>query len=123
MRDEQKVWNLMGETSASIFPLAQNIMAAQFEKHFSEQRFYQPTFTASNLAPKPISAVLLGKRNPYANPAHVEKLLQIQPKPAISTRKIKAAIWFQKKAPTLSARYTRLSTATSKNATNSLQKN
>ena len=46
MRDELKVWDLMGETSASIYPLAQAIMGAQFEKHFTEQRFYQPTFIA-----------------------------------------------------------------------------
>jgi len=75
MRNEHQVWKLMGEVSGSIFPLAQSIMQAQFEKHFSEQRFYAPTFTASNLAPKPISVTLLGQRNPYANPAEVGKLL------------------------------------------------
>ena len=75
MRDERKVWELMGETSASIYPLAQAIMGAQFEKHFTEQRFYQPTFIAVQRAPKPISAELYSQRNPYANPAGVEQLL------------------------------------------------
>ncbi len=89
MRAERKVFELMGETSASIFPLAQEVMGSLFEKHFSEQRFYQPTFLASQIAPKPISATflasqiapkpisadLVGKRNPYANPAGTEKTL------------------------------------------------
>ena len=65
----------MGETSASIYPLAQAIMGAQFEKHFTEQRFYQPTFIAVQRAPKPVSAELYSQRNPYANPAGVEQLL------------------------------------------------
>lgn len=68
MRDERKVFDLMGETSASIYPLAQSIMGPQFEKHFSEQRFYGPTFLAAQIAPKPISVDLYGKRNPYSQP-------------------------------------------------------
>jgi len=75
MREEQKVFELMGETSSSIFPLAQHIMRPLFEEHFTEQRFYGPTFTAQNIGPKPISVELLNKRNPYANPAGLEKLL------------------------------------------------
>ncbi len=75
MRDNQKTWELIGETSASIYPLAQDIMGAQFEKHFSEQRFYNPTFVASYLALKPLTAELYSKRNPYAKPEGVSKLL------------------------------------------------
>ena len=76
MLDERKVWELMGETSGSIFPLAQEVMRPQFEEHFTEQRFYPLTFTAAQVAPKPISAGLLNKRNPYANPAGNEALLR-----------------------------------------------
>jgi len=75
MRNERKVFELMGETSASIFPLARDIMGKQFEKHFSEQRFYGPTFLASQIAPKSISVDLMSKRNPYTNPAGTEKNL------------------------------------------------
>ena len=75
MRDERKVWQLMGETSASIYPLAGAVMRPQFEKHFTEQRFYPLTFTAAQMAPKPISAKLLNSRNPYANPAGTESFL------------------------------------------------
>lgn len=76
MREELTVFELMGETSGSIFPLAQDIMRPLFKEHFSEQRFYGPSFTAQNIAPKPISVELLNKRNPYANPAGLEKLLK-----------------------------------------------
>ena len=75
MRDEHKVWQLMGETSASIYPLAQAVMRPQFEKYFTEQRFYPLTFTAAQLAPKPVSLDLLNKHNPYANPATTKALL------------------------------------------------
>ena len=68
MRDERKVFELMGETTASIFPLAQEVMGPQFEKNFSEQRFYGPTFIAAQIAPKAISVDLYSKRNPYAQP-------------------------------------------------------
>ena len=53
MRGEKKIYQLLGETSASIFPLAQEIMGPLFEKYFSEQRFYQPTFLAYRLSPEP----------------------------------------------------------------------
>ena len=75
MRDERKTWELMGETSASIFPLARTITGPLFEEHFTEQRFYPITFTAAQLVPKSISANLLNRRNPYANPAATETLL------------------------------------------------
>jgi len=75
MRDDRKVWDLIGETSGSIYPLAQDVMGPEFEKHFTEQRFYQPTFIAIQVAPKPISVELYRKRNPYANPTGVEQLL------------------------------------------------
>ena len=75
MRNERKVFELMGETSQSIYPLAQEIMDPQFEKHFTEQRFYQPTFLANQIAPRSISVDLVSKRNPYANPAGIGKTL------------------------------------------------
>ena len=75
MRNERKVFQLVGETSASIFPLARDIMRSQFEKHFTEQRFYQPTFLAYNVSPDPISVDLICKRTPYTNPAEVKKIL------------------------------------------------
>jgi len=71
MRDENKVFQLVGETSASIFPLAQEITGPLFEKHFTERRFYGPTFLAYNLFPKPLTADLLRKRTPYLNPASI----------------------------------------------------
>ncbi len=58
---------LFSQTSQSIFPLARGVMQLLFEEYFSEQRFYMPTFIASQVAPKPISAALLGKRSPYQN--------------------------------------------------------
>ena len=75
MRNERKVWELMRDVSSSIYPLAQSIMQAQFEKYFSEQRFYPPTFIAYQIAPKNISVELLDKRNPYVNPTWQEKRL------------------------------------------------
>ena len=68
MRDERKVFELMGEASQSIYSLAQEIMGPLFEKHFSEQRFYGPTLIATQIAPKSISVDLYSKRNPYAQP-------------------------------------------------------
>ena len=73
MRDEQKVWQLMGDTSASIYPLAQDIMRAQFEKHYTERRFYLPILIASGVTGS-LTVDLYSKRNPYANPAGLEKL-------------------------------------------------
>lgn len=46
-----------------------------FEKHFTEQRFYMPTFMASNTAPNPISVDLLSKRTPYGNSENYAKTL------------------------------------------------
>jgi hypothetical protein len=64
----------MSDTSGSIFPLAQDIMREQFEKYFTERRFYNPCLVASGLAPNPISAEVFSKRNPYGNPTGFEKL-------------------------------------------------
>jgi hypothetical protein len=75
MRDEQKIFPLIGETTNSIYPLAGEIMGPLFEKHFTEQRFYPPTFMAYNLSPKPLSATLVHKRTPYTNPDEVENTL------------------------------------------------
>ena len=75
MRDNKKVFQLIRETTTSIFPLAQDILGPQFEKHFPERRFYQPTFMAFNVSPKPISADLVCKRTPYTNPAVVNDFL------------------------------------------------
>lgn len=76
MRDEKSVFQLFGETSASIYPLARDIMRPLFEEYFSEQRFYQPLFLAYNLKPEPISVVLYQKRNPYANRESVQEILE-----------------------------------------------
>ncbi len=76
MRDEKSVFQLFGETSASIYPLAREVMRPLFEEHFSEQRFYQLLFLAYNLRPEPISANLFQLRNPYANPDSVQEILE-----------------------------------------------
>ena len=75
MGDQQEVFQLMGEVSRSIFPLAQAVMGPLFEQYFTEQRFYMPTFMAANIAPKQITAEILSKRTPYANPETFMKTL------------------------------------------------
>ncbi|TFG48929.1 MAG: hypothetical protein E4H33_03280 [Anaerolineales bacterium] len=75
MRDEKKAFQLLGETSASIYPLAGDIMGSLIEKYFTERRFYQPLFLAFQLTPEPLSADLFCKRTPYTNPAAVKDLL------------------------------------------------
>jgi len=75
MRDEMRVFQLFGETSATIYPLARDIMRPLFEKYFSEQGFYQPLFLAYNLKPEPISVDLFQLRNPYANPDSIQEIL------------------------------------------------
>jgi len=76
MRDEKSVFQLFGETSASIYPLSRDIMRPLFEEYFSEQRFYQPLFFAYNLRPESISADLFQCRNPYANPSSIQEVLE-----------------------------------------------
>ncbi|HSG41876.1 MAG TPA: MarR family winged helix-turn-helix transcriptional regulator [Anaerolineales bacterium] len=76
MRDEQKVFDLMRETSSSIYPLAQEIMSEPFEKNFTERRFYLPILIGSGLAPNPITVELYSKRTPYSNPSGIENLLE-----------------------------------------------
>ena len=76
MNKNTSVFQLMTETSASIFPLARNIMGTLFEEYFSEQRFYQVIFMAYNRAPEPITADLFSLRRPYANPDSVIELLE-----------------------------------------------
>ena len=75
MRDEKSVFQLMGETSASIYPLARDVMRPLFAEYFSEQRFYGVLFLAYNLAPDPLTPELFLKRNPYANPNSVQENL------------------------------------------------
>ena len=75
MSEQRRVFQLLGETSGSIFPLARDIMQAHFEEHFTEQRFYQPTFMAYNVSPNPVSVDLFCKRTPYINPPAVEEIL------------------------------------------------
>ncbi len=75
MSDQQTVFQLRGEVSASIFPLARSVVMPLFEKRFTEQRFYGPTFIATQVAPKPISVELLSKRTPYNNPIGIAKTL------------------------------------------------
>jgi len=76
MRDEKSVFQLFGETSASIYPLSRDIMRPLFEEYFSEQRFYQPLFLAYNLGTEPISTDLFLCRNPYANPTSIQEVLK-----------------------------------------------
>jgi len=76
MRDEKSVFQLFGETSASIYPLSRDVMRPLFEEYFSEQRFYQLLFLAYNLTPEPISAELFQLRNPYANPDSIQEILE-----------------------------------------------
>jgi len=73
MRDEQKVWQLMGDTSGSIYPLAQDIMRESFEQNFTERRFYLPILIISGISGS-LTVDLYSKRNPYSNPAGLEKL-------------------------------------------------
>jgi ribosomal protein S19E (S16A) len=75
MRDEKKVFQLFGETSASIYPLARDVMGTAFEKHFTEQRFYQPAFMAYQLAPKPLTVHIVCRRTPYTRPETVKNTL------------------------------------------------
>jgi len=75
MSDEKKVFQLIGETTASIFPMAREIMGPHFEKFFTEQRFYQPTFLAYRLSPKPLTVELFCKRTPYTRPETVKNTL------------------------------------------------
>lgn len=75
MRDNLKTWQLMSDTSSSIYPLAQEVMREQFESRFSERRFYTPCLIASGLAPNPITVEVYSKRNPYANPSGINNLL------------------------------------------------
>ena len=75
MREEQKVWQAMRDASASIYPLAQDMMGPLFEEHYTEQRYYFPTLIASGLAPQSLTLDKYCKRNPYANPNGIESLL------------------------------------------------
>ena len=68
MRDQSQVFQLLGETTGSIFPLARDVMGPLFEEYFSEQRFYQPVFIAYQLSPKTLTETLYRKRAPYNNP-------------------------------------------------------
>lgn len=76
MTDRKAVFQLLGEASASIFPLGRDLLRPQFEKYFSEQGFYAPTFLAYQLAPQSLTLELLLKRNPYQNPAVLEEALE-----------------------------------------------
>lgn len=67
MRDRRQVFQLLGETTGSIFPLAREVMGPLFEEYFTEQRFYQPAFIAYQLSPKPLTRALYRKRAPYNN--------------------------------------------------------
>jgi ribosomal protein S19E (S16A) len=75
MDNRHAVRELFSQTSQSIYPLARGVMQPLFEEYFSEQRFYVPTIVASQVAPKPISVALLGKRTPYQNPKTVKNTL------------------------------------------------
>lgn len=64
MRDQRQVFQLLGETTGSIFPLARDVMGPLFEEYFSEQRFYQPAFIAYQLSPQDPDRNTLSKTSP-----------------------------------------------------------
>jgi hypothetical protein len=76
MRDQNQVFQLLGETTASIFPLARQIMQPLFEEHFIEQRFYQPVFMAYQLLPDTLTEEIFLKRAPYNNPETIHETLR-----------------------------------------------
>ena len=51
-------------------------MQPLFEEHFSEQRFYQPTFMAYQLEPEVLTETIYLKRAPYNNPAAIRETLR-----------------------------------------------
>ena len=75
MRDQSQVFQLLGETAVSIFPIAGEIMGPLFEENFTEQRFYQPVFIAYQLSPKILTETLFQKRAPYTNPDAIHENL------------------------------------------------
>jgi len=75
MREEQKIWQQIRDTSSSISALAEDLSARLTKEHFSEQRLFGPTDTANKLAPKPLSAQMLNRRTPYTNLSRFVKLL------------------------------------------------
>lgn len=75
MRDQNQVFQLLGETTASIFPLAREVMGPLFEEYFSEQRFYQPVFIAYQVAPDRLTDSIYRKRAPYNNPDAIHENL------------------------------------------------
>ena len=75
MSEEKRVFQLLGETTASIYPLARDVMRPLFEEYFSEQRLYGSTFLAFQLQPQGLTKELLLRRNPYINPREREEVL------------------------------------------------
>jgi len=75
MSEKLDLLQQMRDVSASIYPLAQEVIQGVFSETFTEQRFYNPTLTAFSIAPKSVSLDLLCKRTPYTNPSRFEKLL------------------------------------------------
>lgn len=73
MTKKMEVFQLLGEATASIFPLGRDILRPQFETYFSQQRYYGPTFLAYQLSPGSLTLALLRNRNPYNNPAALEE--------------------------------------------------
>ncbi len=76
MSVRDQVFQLLGETTGSIFPIAREIMTPLFEEYFSEQRFYQPTFITYQLSPKKLTEAIYQKRAPYTNPEAIRENLE-----------------------------------------------
>jgi hypothetical protein len=76
MSVRDQVFQLLGETTGSIFPIAREIMTPLFEEYFSEQRFYQPTFIAYQLSPEKLTKAIYQKRAPYNNPEAIRENLE-----------------------------------------------
>ncbi len=76
MSVRDQVFQLLGETTGSIFPIAREIMTPLFEEYFSEQRFYQPTFIAYQFSPEKLTEAIYQKRAPYNNPEKIRENLE-----------------------------------------------
>ena len=74
MKKDKELYELIRETSFSIYPIIQDITYL-FEEYFRERKFFQSTFLAYCIKPKPLTPELYCKRSPYVNPISVNRLL------------------------------------------------
>lgn len=74
MKNDKEMYELIRETSFSIYPIIEDITYV-FEEYFTERRFFQSTFLVYCVKPKPLTPELYCKRRPYINPISVNQLL------------------------------------------------